>query len=164
MAKEEQNWETDIRLIQKDIMQIQKFFNKVDASIDMMGELSKTVAVQHEVLKNTAEKLDMVETLCKETKDTDAERSVLLGNKLEEYRASSYADHQRLAASTAQRRVEINKELLDKLDSMEKNLHLRVNDQSKKINALENWKYYAMGMGAVILLLMARINWPQLFS
>jgi hypothetical protein len=47
---------------------------------------------------------------------------------------------------------------------MEKGLHQRVNEQTKKINTLENWRYYMMGMGGVLLLLVARINWPSLFG
>jgi hypothetical protein len=47
---------------------------------------------------------------------------------------------------------------------MEKQLHQRINDQTKRVNALENWRYYMMGMGFVIILLVARVNWPSLFS
>jgi septum formation inhibitor MinC len=164
LAKEEKNWETDIRLIQKDITQIQKFFNKVDSSIDMMGELSKNVAVQHEVLEVTREKLDLVASMCEEQKSAEVKRINILNDRLEEYRASARDDHQRLADHNAEKRNTSHVQLMSKLDDMEKSLHARINDQTKKINVLENWRYYVMGIGAVMLFMLAKINWPGLFS
>jgi hypothetical protein len=39
-----------------------------------------------------------------------------------------------------------------------------MNETTKKINALENWRYYIMGAGAALMLLLAKLNWPGLFS
>jgi hypothetical protein len=50
------------------------------------------------------------------------------------------------------------------LDAMEHSLHMRINAESKRVNVLENWRYYMMGVGGILLLLVARINWPNLFS
>ena len=158
------NWETDIALIKSDIKQIQKFFNRVEDSMDMMAELSKNVAVQNEVLDNTKDKLEVVEKLCEETKKTDELRMNVLSDRLEEYRRSSRDDHQRLADHNADKRTANVKEILDRIDRMETAVHQRINDQQKKINHLENWRYYMMGIGFVIILLVARINWPSLFG
>ena len=164
LSKEEQNWETDIRLIQSDIKQINRFFGKVEKSIDQMAELSKNVAVQSEVLDFTKQKLEDVEKLCEDTKRTDELRMTVLSDRLEEYRRSAREDHQRLAEHNAEKRTATNKEILDRLDAMEQGIHSRINEQNKKINTLENWRYYLMGMGGVVLLLIARINWPNLFG
>lgn len=164
MSKEEQNWETDIRLIQSDIKQINRFFGKVEKSIDQMAELSKNVAVQSEVLDFTKQKLEDVEKLCEDTKRTDELRMTVLSDRLEEYRRSAREDHQRLAEHNAEKRTATNKEILDRLDAMEQGIHSRINEQNKKIITLENWRYYLMGMGGVVLLLIARINWPNLFG
>jgi S-adenosylmethionine/arginine decarboxylase-like enzyme len=158
------NWETDIALIKSDIKQIQKFFNRVEDSMDMMAELSKNVAVQNEVLENTKDKLEDVEKLCEETKKTDELRMNVLSDRLEEYRRYSREDHQRLAEHNANKRNDNVKEILDRIDRMETAIHKRINDQQKKINHLENWRYYMMGIGFVIILLVARINWPSLFG
>jgi hypothetical protein len=37
-------------------------------------------------------------------------------------------------------------------------------EHNKRINVLENWKYYMMGVGAVIAVLIAKISWPEIFS
>lgn len=158
------NWETDIALIKSDIKQIQKFFNRVEDSMDMMAEMSKNVAVQNEVLDNTKNKLEVVEKLCEETKKSDELRMNVLSDRLEEYRRSSREDHQRLADHNANKRNDNVKEILDRIDRMETAVHQRINDQQKKINHLENWRYYMMGIGFVILLLVAEINWPSLFG
>lgn len=164
MSKDDTNWETDIALIKSDIKQINRFFGKVDKSIDGMADLSKNIAVQSEVIDYTKEKLEIVEKLCEETKRVDEVRMNVLSDRLEEYRRSSREDHQKMADHNAHKRTSTNKEILDKLDAMEKGLHQRINEQSKKINVLENWKFYMMGVGGVLLLLVARINWPSLFS
>ena len=158
------NWETDIRLIQSDIKQIQKFFNKVEASMDVMVDLSKNVAVQSEVIAFTKEKLEEIERTVDETRRTEDLRLQVLSDRLEEYRRSSRGDHEKLAQHNAEKRATSNKEILEKLEIMERGLHSRINDQNKKVNALENWKYYMMGIGGVIVLLVARINWPYLFN
>jgi hypothetical protein len=158
------NWETDIALIKSDIRQIQKFFTRVEDSMDMMVDLSKNVAVQSEVLEYTKEKLTEVEKLCEDTRRTDELRLTVLSDRLEEYRRSSKEDHQKLADHNANKRHNANKEILDRLDSMERSIHQRINEQQKKINNLENWRYYMMGVGAVVVVLLARVNWPELFG
>lgn len=164
MSKEQTNWETDIRLIQSDIKQIQKFFNKVESSMELMVDLSKNVAVQSEVIAFTKEKLEEIERTVDETRRNEDLRLQVLSDRLEEYRRSSRGDHEKLAQHNAEKRAMSNKEILEKLEVMERGLHSRINDQNKKVNALENWKYYMMGIGGVIVLLVARINWPYLFN
>jgi len=157
-------WETDIALIKADLKSMNKFFGRVENSLDMMAELSKNVAVQNEVLDNTKAKLEDVEKLCEETRRTEELRMTVLSDRLEEYRRSSRADHEKLAVHNAEKRATSNKEVLEKLEQMEIQLHNRINDQTKRVNVLENWRYYMMGMGLVIALLVARVNWPSLFS
>ncbi len=164
MAAEEKNWETDIRLIQSDIKQIQKFFNKVETSMDVMVDLSKNVAVQSEVIAFTKEKLEEIERTVDETRRNEDLRLQVLSDRLEEYRRSSRGDHEKLAQHNAEKRAMSNKEILEKLEVMERGLHSRINDQTKKISALENWRYYIMGVSAVIMVFIAKWSWPDMFS
>jgi hypothetical protein len=160
----EKNWETDIRLIQSDIKQIQKFFNKVETSMDVMVDLSKNVAVQSEVIAFTKEKLEEIERTVDETRKTEDLRLQVLSDRLEEYRRSSRGDHEKLAQHNAEKRAMSNKEILEKLEIMERGLHSRINDQTKKISTLENWRYYIMGVSAVIMFFFAKWSWPDLFG
>lgn len=165
MSIEKKNWETDIELIKKDITQINKFFSTVEKSIQLMGDLTTQSAVQNEILKNTAEKLEYVEKLCEDTKRTDEMRMNVLSDRLEEYRRSSRDDHQRLAEHNAEKRTVETNSIIKKIDNMEKTLHNRLNDQAKQIRALENWRYYLMGVGAVVIFLLAKaVDIPNLFG
>jgi|TARA_R110000851_G_scaffold170671_3_gene317009 chromosome segregation ATPase len=158
------NIDTDIALIKKDIANMNKFFGRVETTIDMMGELTKDVAVRNEILEHTKQKLDDVEKMCDDHRRTDLLALNVMSDRLEEYRRSAREDHQRLADHNADKRIKASKEIIDRIDSMEKALHARMNETTKKINALENWRYYIMGAGAALMLLLAKLNWPGLFS
>lgn len=158
------NIETDIALIKSDIKQMNKFFAKVESSIDMMAELQKQVAVQAETLKFQGDKLEDVEDICTSYKKEESLRLTVLSDRLEEYRRMAREDHQRLTEQNNAKRDATSKEILDRLDKMERNLHERITQQTKRINTLENWRYYMMGIGAVLLILIARINFPDLFG
>lgn len=156
--------ETDIALIKSDIKVINKYFEKVDSSLDMMSELQKTVAAQSVTLKYQGEKLEDVEQVCSSYKKEEQVRLNVLSDRLEEYRRMAREDHQRLSEASNEKRNSSNKEILDRLDQMERTLHERITQQTKRINALENWRYYMMGVGAVLIFLVAKLNWPQLFG
>jgi hypothetical protein len=158
------NIDTDIALIKKDIANMNKFFGRVETTIDMMGELTKDVAVRNEILEHTKQKLDDVEKMCDDHRRTDLLALNVMSDRLEEYRRSAREDHQRLADHSGDKRVKATKEITDHIDIMEKALHARLNETTKKINALENWRYYIMGAGAALMLLLAKLNWPGLFS
>lgn len=155
---------TDIALIKSDIKQINKFFGRVETSLEIVSQLQQQVAVQAETLKNQGDKLNDVEDICTSYKKEETLRLNVLSDRLEEYRRMAREDHTRLTDANNEKRASANKEILEKLDQMEKSLHDRITQQTKRINALENWRYYMMGVGAVLLFLVAKLNWPQLFG
>lgn len=161
---EQSKIETDIALIKSDIKQINKFFTKVESSLDILTELQREVAVQQETVKFQGDKLDDVEDICSSYKKEEALRLTVLSDRLEEYRRMAREDHQRLTEKNNTVRESSNKEILDRIDKMERGLHERITEQTKRINSLENWRYYMMGIGAVLLILIARINWPSIFG
>lgn len=163
-AKSDKTLETDIALIKSDIKVINKYFEKVDTSLDMMQELQKTVAAQTVTLKYQGDKLEDVEDVCTSYKKEEAVRLNVLSDRLEEYRRMAREDHQRLSEVSSEKRNSDTKEILERLDQMERSLHERITIQTKRINALENWRYYMMGVGAVLVVLVAKLNWPQLFG
>lgn len=163
-AKPQSVLETDIALIKSDIKVINKYFEKVDTTLDAMAELQKTVAAQTVTLKFQGEKLEDVENVCNSYKKEESLRLTVLSDRLEEYRRMAREDHQKLSDASNEKRNSSNKEILERLDQMERTLHERITDQTKRINALENWRYYMMGVGAVLIFLVAKLNWPQLFG
>lgn len=155
---------TDIALIKSDIKQINKFFTKVENSLDMMGELSKNVAVQQEIIKNTVDKLEDLDTMIQQHRVEDLERAAVMSDRLEQYRVSSKEDHQRLSDANALNRKERNQEIMDALSKLNGSLDKRIADQEERLKTLEMWKYYMMGIGAVVLFIAMRIEWPTLFG
>lgn len=155
---------TDIALIKSDIKQINKFFTKVENSLDMMGELSKNVAVQQEIIKNTVDKLEDLDNMIQQHRVEDLERAAVMSDRLEQYRVSSKEDHQRLSDANALNRKERNQEIMDALSKLNGALDKRIADQEERLKTLEMWKYYMMGIGAVVLFIATRIQWPTLFG
>lgn len=163
-SKTDKTLETDIALIKSDIKVINKYFEKVDTTLDVMSDLQKTVAAQTVTLKFQGDKLETVEDVCNTYKKEESLRLTVLSDRLEEYRRMAREDHQKLSEASNEKRNSSNKEILERLDQMERSLHERITQQSKRINALENWRYYMMGVGAVLVVLLAKLNWPQLFG
>lgn len=164
MQEELAEMKTDIALIKADVKNIQKFFGKVESSLDMMVKLSEKVAVQDEVLKNTVDKQEDLDRIVQEHRKEDQERSQRMMDRLEEYRASAYGDHQRLADHTATKREAHNKMIIDELREMKDMMQAKFDEQDEKIGELQRWKYYAMGAVGLAMFVMVEMNWQVIFG
>jgi DNA repair exonuclease SbcCD ATPase subunit len=162
MPNEEQNLKTDVALIKKDIKQIERFFSKFDTALESMSEISQKVAVQGEVLKNTVDKLQDLDERMGEHRQEDIERTNIISERLEAYRSSSREDHARLAETSAKNRAERNKEIMSELHKMNGSLEKRLTVLDDRIKMLEQWKWYIMGLGAVIVFILANIPWKDI--
>jgi len=163
MPEQDINLKTDVALIQKDLKQIERFFTKFDTALNSMSELSKHVAVQGEILKSQAEKLQSLEIKITEHKLDDIERNKQLSERLEEHRKSAYADHERLAKESQLNRKERNEEIMAQLSKMNGALDAKLTKLDGRITMLEQWKWWIMGLGAVITFIAANIKWSGLF-
>ena len=153
----DEDFKTDIAVIKRDISQTNKIFTKVDKSLELMAELSKQVAVHEEVLKNLEDTIDR-------HREEDVVRAGIMTDRLEQYRISSKEDHARLAEDSKQNRKERNAEIMAELHKMNGALDSRLTKLDSRIRILENWKYYMMGLGAMMLFLATKIQWPGLFG
>lgn len=157
MQDELQEMKTDIALIKADIKQINKFFAKVEGSIDMMSEISTQVAVQQEIIKNTVDKLEDLDNIVEEHRKEESARTKVIYERLEEYRKSAFDDHLRLSEENKRSREERHKEMMVEIKSNNQVMMKRMDDQNRRIRSLENWKYYLAGMGAVVMFLLAKV-------
>lgn len=157
MQEELQEMKTDIALIKADIKQLNRFFTKVESSIDMMAELSKNVAVQQEVLKNTIDKVEDLDKILIEHRKEESARTKAMHQRLEEYRKSSFNDHDRLAKTNQVSRDQRHAEIMEEIKQLNQQMLEKLGAQEKRIQGLENWKYYMMGMGAVIAFILAKL-------
>ena len=162
MSEQDQNLKTDVALIKKDIKQIERFFTRFDTALESMADMSQKVAVQGEVLKNTVEKLEDLEERIEDHRQEDIERTNIISERLEEYRKSSREDHALLATASAENRRERNKEIMEELQKMNSSLEKKLTVLDERIKVLEQWKWYIMGLGAVIVFILANIPWNSL--
>lgn len=162
MAEDNKDLKTDIALIKSDIKQIEKFFNRFEAAIETMSNIGQKVAVQSEILKNTADKLDDMEDRIENHKKEDIARAAVMTDRLEQYRLSSKEDHQRLSDLSAQNREKRNQEIMTELSKLNGNLERKMDSLSSRIGKLENWKYYMMGLGAAVLFIVIKFIVPTI--
>jgi len=147
------NLKTDIALIQKDVKQIERVFKKVDDAVEHMSEIFKTMAVQEMVLENTEKRIYGVEeTFKKHSQEVDSFRKEMIF-KLEDIK------------DTAQKERQVrHMELLASIENLNKNLSDKLDKQDKRIQALENWRWYLLGIGAVFLFVLNKIPLALLFG
>ncbi len=162
MAEDNKDLKTDIALIKSDIKQIEKFFNRFEAAIETMSDIGQKVAVQSEILKNTADKLDDMEDRIENHKKEDVARAAVMTDRLEQYRLSSKEDHQRLSDLSALNREKRNQEIMTELSKLNGNLERKMDSLSSRIGKLENWKYYMMGLGAAVLFIVIKFIVPTI--
>jgi DNA repair ATPase RecN len=144
---------TDVALIQKDIKQIERVFKKVDDAVGQMSEILKTIAVQDMVLENTERRVFSIEEgFKKNTVEEEAYRKEL-NLKLEDMKDTANRDRDRR-----------HRELLDSIENLNKNMGEKLDKQDKRIQTLENWRWYVLGIGLVIVFILNKIPVATLFD
>lgn len=144
---------TDVALIQKDVKQIERVFKKVDDAVGQMSEIFKTIAVQEMVLENAEKRIFTAEEAFKKnTVDEETFRKEL-NLKIEDMKETANRDRDRR-----------HRELLDSIENLNKNVGEKLDKQDKRIQALENWRWYILGIGLVIVFILNKIPVTTLFD
>lgn len=144
---------TDVALIQKDVKQIERVFKKVDDAVGQMSEILKTMAIQDIVLENTERRVFSIEEgFKKNTVEEEAFRKEL-SLKLEDMKETANKDRDRR-----------HRELLDSIENLNKNMGEKLDKQDKRIQTLENWRWYVLGIGLVIIFILNKIPVTTLFD
>jgi DNA repair ATPase RecN len=144
---------TDIALIQKDVKQIETVFRKVDNAVCQMTEILKTIAVQENILENNEKRVTTLEETIKKHNDEEVQFRKELTTKFDDMKETSQKERERH-----------HRELLDSIENMNKNMSEKLETQDKRIQALENWRWYILGIGAVLLFLVNKLPWAILFG
>ena len=155
---------TDVALIKKDIKQLERYFSKFDEALQIQTDLAQKVAVQGEILKNTADRLEDLEERIAEHKEEDIKRVEVIHRRLEEHRKSSKADHQQLADETKVDRKLRNDEIMVQLGKLNGSLEAKLDAIDDRIKILEQWRWYFMGAAVVVALLFAELDWGALLG
>lgn len=144
---------TDIALIQKDVKQIERVFMKVDNAVEQMSDILKTIAVQENILENNDRRIGALEeSIKKHTEQEEAFRKEF-NRKFEEMKETEQRERERR-----------HRELLDSIENLNKSMSEKLEKQDKRIQALENWRWYLIGIGVVVLLILNKIPWASFFG
>lgn len=153
MADDLNTLKTDVEIIKRDINMIQTFSVKIDDAIEKMAEVSNNITkmlIMHEnKIHNHDQQIDGIKVSISERK-SDFEKQVELLHK----RISDMKDE------THVEREKYHKEILDALKE--------IADSNKaldtRVSKLEQWKWYVMGVAAVIGFVLAQVPWDKFFG
>ena len=144
---------TDIALIQKDVKQIETVFKKVDNAVGQMSEILKTVAVQENILENNERRFSFLEESLKKSAEEE-----------ENFRKDFNRKFEDMKESTQKERERRHKELLDSIEKLNSSMTEKLEKQDERIQTLENWRWYLLGIGVVVLIILNKIPWAVLFG
>lgn len=146
--------DTELALIQKDLKAVKTLFGRVEKGMQNLAEVSTTVAVLTEQVKNATERMDEMDERQKSHIERDEQRAHDINDRLEEYRKSSREDHQTLADSSRQDRILRNQEIMSELSKMNGQLDSRIGKIESRVSELEHWKWWIMGIGLGVVWLV----------
>ena len=144
---------TDIALIQKDVKQIEIVFQKVDNAVSQMSDIHKSLAVQENILEHNEKRLDTLEEkLIKHTEES-IEFQKELNVKIEDMKVTAQVERERR-----------HKELMESIEKLNGSVSSKIEKQDERITALENWRWYIIGVSAVIIFIITLVPWGTFFS
>jgi len=144
---------TDIALIQKDVKQIEIVFQKVDNAVSQMSDIHKSLAVQENILEHNEKRLDTLEEkLIKHTEES-VEFQKELNVKIEDMKVTAQIERERR-----------HKELMESIEKLNGSVSSKIEKQDERITALENWRWYIIGVSAVIIFIITLVPWGTFFS
>lgn len=152
MPEEQDSLATEIALIKRDIRNLEILNNKLDIVTKEMNELSKLIAMQAQLQEVQERKIHSLHT--SQTNEENEEKNFRseLRNRIEKLKDATVSDREeirKLLTETLKELTEVQKKENDRL--------------IQRITALENWKWWIMGMGVVIASIVSYI-WKTLFS
>lgn len=141
---------TDIALIQKDVKQIERVFQKVDTAVTQMSEIHKSLAVQENILEHNEKRIDTLEEkLLKHTEETK-EFQKELNYKIEDMKVTAQSERERR-----------HKELMESIEKLNISVSDKIQMQDNRITSLENWRWYIIGVSAVIIFTLTIVPWDR---
>lgn len=145
--------ETDIALIKRDISQIEKVFKKVDDAIGQMSEILKDLAVQETVLENNEKRIEILE-----------QKLILHAEEEKSMREEFRREIKEIKQGSDEEREKRHREIMTRISSMHEDLNSKLEKQDKRIQSLENWRWYLLGAAAVIGLILFNFPWSTFFG
>lgn len=161
MSDELNSVKTDIALIKNDVKQIERFFDKVDEAMEQMVSLAQDIAVQQKVLETFETKLDSLENKLDTQSRVNVEARFAFKEELDEHKyrfkeamtngmKDAQQAHQDYNLKQREWMEERSERTLTAINTLTKELNMKLDDQDRRIRSLENLKWWLLGAVAVV--------------
>lgn len=161
MSDELNSVKTDIALIKNDVKQIERFFDKVDEAMEQMVSLAQDIAVQQKVLETFETKLDALEGKLDTQSRMHLEARFAFKEELDEHKyrfkeamttgmKDAQDAHQNYNQKQREWMEERSERTLTAINTLTKELNMKLDDQDRRIRSLENLKWWLLGAVAVV--------------
>lgn len=161
MSDELNSVKTDIALIKNDVKQIERFFDKVDEAMEQMVSLAQDIAVQQKVLETFETKLDGLEGKLDNQSRMNLEARFAFKEELDEHKyrfkeamtdgmKDAQQAHQDYNLKQREWMEERSDRTLTAINTLTKELNMKLEDQDRRIRSLENLKWWLLGAVAVV--------------
>ena len=161
MSDELNSVKTDIALIKNDVKQIERFFDKVDEAMEQMVSLDQDIAVQQKVLETFETKLDGLEGKLDSQSRMNLEARFAFKEELDEHKyrfkeamttgmKEAQDAHQDYNQKQREWMEERSDRTLTAINTLTKELNMKLEDQDRRIRSLENLKWWLLGAVAVV--------------
>jgi seryl-tRNA synthetase len=143
---------TEIALIKKDIKNLERLIDNVDRLSREINELSKLIAIQHRIIETHENRIASLFDITKTDENSNTDQRSQLKERLEEMRRTTLSD-----------RAVINQNIQKASDEIDEKFKTYMEKIETRIKALENWRWWVMGMGAVLVTILSYV-WKNIFG
>ena len=142
----------DIDVLRKDVDKTNVLIDRLDIAIEKMSEVSsninKLLAVHDTKIESQHMMINEVFEAVEKRRDESEARSAILHKRITDLRDEMKDDQDRH-----------NKEILQEIAKLNKNVTESLNHIEKRITALENWRWLVIGGSIVIGFIISKIEW-----
>jgi len=125
--------ETEVKILQKDLIIFQSILDKFDTTISKLTEISnnlaKVIAVQDSKIESQEKAIEIIHRRITDTQEE-------LGSQLSEH----------------------YKVILDKIKELQNEQKTHAHEMSSRVDALEKWRYIVIGGSIVLGFLLSRVD------
>jgi uncharacterized phage infection (PIP) family protein YhgE len=154
---------TDIALIHKDIAQIEKTLGKLDSTLEKIAGISKTLALQERIVEIHEKRLDEIDEKISTHHKEEEEFRKQLQRQIRELSESNRGYIEDFKTANAVEREARHREVMSSIEALRKELKEKNNEQDAKITALENWRWWVMGVGITVTTIVT-FAWKSFFG
>lgn len=152
MNEDTSDIKTDIAVIKRDVQQIENAIKRFDHIFVQLTEIIKQLAVQDKMFESAENRI----------KDLEQEAEEAAVAKVN-FERSIKSELNVVQKDLEKRRDEHHKEVLASLADIKAELVTKLESQEERIDALERWRYYLLGIGGVIIFVLSKLDFPQIF-